>query len=361
MTKTPFASIIIATYNSAPYLPELISSLRLQVLPEGEWLEILAIDGGSKDRTIEIAEELGCKVILNPDGNAIAAKSIGFEKASSRYICYLDHDEKLIDKNSIQNKIKIFQNTPNVVAVLTSGYLLSSQEPASNWYGSEFGDPFSRFRYRFPNSYPRRAVAFKARFNTVTTYQNGFSAVIGTETSPVLIELVATASFIDASYFGREFEKDLKQSNSIPHLYSLAASKKNISPVEIFMCVEDPILHNTADNWSYIFNKIRWRVNNAASPKMGVGPSGWSGRKLLEKQSTSLKGKYFFTEVGFVVYVLTVVPLLLDTLHLVISRKKLGYSMHFVLSWYVVFLGISRKINVLLKRPIRQLRYDGSE
>lgn len=358
--KEPVVSVIIAAYNSERFLSDLVESLRNQKLPEKEWLEILIVDGGSQDNTVKVARELGCLVINNPEGNAIAAKSIGFMSAKSKYVCFLDHDEKLCNPESLFTKISVMNENPDVVAILTSGYLLEKAEPASNSYGSEYGDPFSRFRYRFPNSYIRRTKTFNRRFPGSQKEKFGYTALIGSEKSPTLIELVAAGSFVNLEFFKHNFNEILQDSNSIPHLYSLVANSPFHTPALIMLMGSDPVEHETADSWKYIFHKIRWRVSNATSPKQGVGPSGWSGRKIFEKTNYLKIPNLMFSELGFFFYVILVGPLLFDTLYLVLSRKKIGYLMHFILAWYVVVLATYQRVLKIFGKGTKKLRYDGS-
>ncbi len=59
--------------------------------------EIIIVDTGSTDRTIEIAKEFGAKVIEQPwTGSFSDARNTSFEHATSDWIIYLDADEVLV-------------------------------------------------------------------------------------------------------------------------------------------------------------------------------------------------------------------------------------------------------------------------
>jgi uncharacterized protein len=63
--KTPHTlSVVIPTWNEEHALPETISRLRANP----EVIEIIVADGGSRDRTCEVAAELGCRVIRSKPG-----------------------------------------------------------------------------------------------------------------------------------------------------------------------------------------------------------------------------------------------------------------------------------------------------
>src|SRR4051812_43993091 len=60
--------------------------------------EIVIVDTGSTDRTVEIAESFGAKVLHHEwTGDFAAARNVSFEAATSDWIVYLDADEVLIE------------------------------------------------------------------------------------------------------------------------------------------------------------------------------------------------------------------------------------------------------------------------
>ncbi len=66
------------------------------VLPVAD--EIVIVDTGSSDRTVEIAESLGCRVVHRPwDDDFSAARNAGIAVARGRWILCMDADERLCD------------------------------------------------------------------------------------------------------------------------------------------------------------------------------------------------------------------------------------------------------------------------
>jgi glycosyltransferase involved in cell wall biosynthesis len=55
-------SIVIRTLNEEKHLPELLSSIHEQKLDDGVKLEVVIIDSGSTDRTLQIAKQHDCRV-----------------------------------------------------------------------------------------------------------------------------------------------------------------------------------------------------------------------------------------------------------------------------------------------------------
>lgn len=60
--------------------------------------EIIVVDSGSQDRTVEIARERGAKVIVHPFENHVSQKNFALSQASAEWVLSLDADEALSDE-----------------------------------------------------------------------------------------------------------------------------------------------------------------------------------------------------------------------------------------------------------------------
>jgi glycosyltransferase involved in cell wall biosynthesis len=81
-------SATIITHDEERNLPRAIESLRCAD-------EILVVDSGSSDRTREIAEKLGARVIESPWPGYAKQKNLAAERAENDWILSLDADESL--------------------------------------------------------------------------------------------------------------------------------------------------------------------------------------------------------------------------------------------------------------------------
>jgi glycosyltransferase involved in cell wall biosynthesis len=81
-------SATIITYNEERNLPRAIESLRCAD-------EILVVDSGSNDRTLEVAEKFGARVIESPWPGYSKQKNLAAEKAAHDWILSLDADESV--------------------------------------------------------------------------------------------------------------------------------------------------------------------------------------------------------------------------------------------------------------------------
>ncbi len=87
----PKISIIIPTINEANNLPLLLSDLSI-IQKEGE---ILIIDSGSDDRTIDIASIYGAKVYKSKERNRGLQLDIGAKKSNGEWLIFLHADTRL--------------------------------------------------------------------------------------------------------------------------------------------------------------------------------------------------------------------------------------------------------------------------
>jgi glycosyltransferase involved in cell wall biosynthesis len=81
-------SATIITHNEERNLPRAIESLRCAD-------EIVVVDSGSTDRTVELAEKLGARVIDSPWPGYAKQKNLATERAQHDWILSLDADESL--------------------------------------------------------------------------------------------------------------------------------------------------------------------------------------------------------------------------------------------------------------------------
>ena len=100
-------SIIIPIYNTAPYLEKCINSVLKQKLKE---IEILAIDDGSTDGSLEIIKNIAkiddrVKIFHQENKGVSSARNLGIENSSGKWITFIDSDDYL-DENSICKMIE---------------------------------------------------------------------------------------------------------------------------------------------------------------------------------------------------------------------------------------------------------------
>ncbi len=324
--KPPELSIIIATFNSAKTLSLVLESVKKQTYPKSK-IEILLVDGGSKDKTIFIGKKFGCKMVKNSRTEPVYGKFLGYKKAKGKYIMYLDHDEVLLNKKSLESRISALKSNLKAKAIAGGNYKSPKEYPFINDYINEFGDPFSFFIYRLSKRDGYFADAIKNNY----PYKNKKGYVLAdfydVKNLPI-IEQVAGGGVIDAHVFKKEFSQTLNDFRLLPNFFYMMVKKY---PYLIIM-KNDPILHYSSETYKKYFKKLIWRVKNNIFFKSSIGESGYSGRERYMSKIQRLK-KYLFLP-----YALLFIPVAIDALMLSISRRNIKYLIHIYLVWYMAFI-----------------------
>src|SRR3989344_1808133 len=140
MNTCPLISVVIPTYNSKATLGKVLYAIKRQSYPQDK-IEILVVDGGSIDKTLDIAKSYNTKVLLNSKILQVYAKHIGYIKAKGKYIVHLDSDEVLVNKNSLKLKYEFFLRNNKVGAAVVSGLRTPKGASKFNDVINEYGDP----------------------------------------------------------------------------------------------------------------------------------------------------------------------------------------------------------------------------
>lgn len=120
---TPLVSIVITTYNTELYLADCINSIVTQTYP---YWEIIHVDDGSRDGSIEKMKELAIK---NKFSDRIRMfrhqKNYGYgaalyhsiQEATGDIVAIIDSDDGLVDNNALQLMVDAHLRHPNVSLV----------------------------------------------------------------------------------------------------------------------------------------------------------------------------------------------------------------------------------------------------
>lgn len=93
---TPLFSVVVACYNHEKFVKEAIDSALCQSYADRE---VIAVDDGSSDGTVEILETFGDSIVLVklPENGGVAnARNQGAARARGRYLAFLDGDDVLM-------------------------------------------------------------------------------------------------------------------------------------------------------------------------------------------------------------------------------------------------------------------------
>ncbi|MFA6981849.1 MAG: glycosyltransferase [Patescibacteria group bacterium] len=110
----PKVTIVTPALNAASVLELELKSILDQDYPR-EKIEIIVGDGGSSDRTVQIAKKYGAKVVSNPLRTGESGKMAAFRYATGEYTALIDTDNILPSSSWLKEMIKPLMENPEAV------------------------------------------------------------------------------------------------------------------------------------------------------------------------------------------------------------------------------------------------------
>src|SRR6266480_1358335 len=90
LPRYPRVSVVVCAYNAERTMEACLASLEALDYPD---YEVIVVNDGSKDRTLEIAERFPfCRIISQPNKGLSVARNVGAEAASGEIVAYTDSD-----------------------------------------------------------------------------------------------------------------------------------------------------------------------------------------------------------------------------------------------------------------------------
>ena len=124
-------SIVMPAYNCEKYVKEAINSVLAQTYQN--W-ELLVIDDGSKDNTLQIINEFGkkdfrIKPLQNEENMGVSAtRNRGIELASGDWIAFLDSDD-IWESTKLERQLKVADKNSAEFLFTGSSYINEDGEP----------------------------------------------------------------------------------------------------------------------------------------------------------------------------------------------------------------------------------------
>ena len=129
--SAPLISIIVAVFNGSKTLQQCIDSVAQQTYPNKE---LIIIDGGSKDGTIDLLEankEMISYWISEPDRGIYNAWNKGLAKAKGEWICFLGADDFFWDVQVLERMSEQLEILPTAIRVAYGQIMLLSENGES--------------------------------------------------------------------------------------------------------------------------------------------------------------------------------------------------------------------------------------
>lgn len=144
--SAPLLSVIIAVFNDKVTLQQCIDSVMQQTYPNKE---LIVIDGGSKDGTVELLEENRKKFsywISEPDRGIYNAWNKGLAQARGEWICFLGADDYFWNETVLERVSIQLEMLPTSIRVAYGQIMLVSDDGLSP---SPVGEPWEQVKESF--------------------------------------------------------------------------------------------------------------------------------------------------------------------------------------------------------------------
>lgn len=139
----PKISVVIPTFNEEENITPCLESLCSQTIPRSEY-ELIVVDGNSKDKTREYAEELADTVIIQTSKRVGGARNDGVALAKADIVATTDAD-CLIPQEWLELTLKAFEKDEKIVQLYGTVYPL---EPGIKFrFYLALANTFSRIGY----------------------------------------------------------------------------------------------------------------------------------------------------------------------------------------------------------------------
>lgn len=175
----PSISVILPTYQAEKDIKNCLDSIAMQNYPK-EKLEVLVIDGGSRDKTLEIVSKFKAfktKILFNPFRDCDEGKSIGLRHAKGEIIALIDADNELSSKDWFMTMVEPLIEDKTVFGV-ESPWLIRKDDPSINQYETllQIADPLARrFHPKMEIIDKGKYILYRAKFgDTPVIGANGF-------------------------------------------------------------------------------------------------------------------------------------------------------------------------------------------
>ncbi len=139
----PLISIVIPVRNGTALIAETIGSVVRQSYDN---IEIIVVDDGSTDSTIDVVTELsennnGIRLLKNESGKhgAPVCRNIGWRKANGKYLIFLDADD-LLDEGCLENRVKMFEADEHLDFLVFQAELFHRTPGDTKIYWNYFSD-----------------------------------------------------------------------------------------------------------------------------------------------------------------------------------------------------------------------------
>lgn len=120
MSLSPLVSVIIPVFNAEAYIACAVESVFAQTY---ENREIIVVNDGSTDQTVEILKQYGDRITLmqSPNAGPSTARNIGIQASHGEFLVFLDADDWILPEK-LARQVHFLLTNPEIGVVYSGGY-----------------------------------------------------------------------------------------------------------------------------------------------------------------------------------------------------------------------------------------------
>lgn len=221
--EPPKVSIIITTLNNEKTIGECLKSIFELNYPK-EHLEVIVVDGGSSDSTIEIAQKYPAKIIIK-HSNAPSAYNYALNYAESEIFGTIDADAK-VEKEWL-NKLVVHLKNPKVAGVSGMIETWNSESKLPRCIGYDLKYRYTRIkneanRVATMNLLLKKSIVKEVGGfdeNLATQYDTDLGVRITNKGYKIVLEPQAKCYHFNRPTFKEYFKQQLQYGKNVSKLY----------------------------------------------------------------------------------------------------------------------------------------------
>lgn len=240
-------SVIIPTYNVEKYISECLNSFLGQTFAD---FEIIIVDDGSKDKTLDIVknfQDKRIKIFSIKNSGAGVARNFGLNKANGKWVIFFDGDD-FCDKTFLEKMISKAESTDCDIAICASAEYIEKKREISRkrsahafkWFTDELANYTGSLHHA--NETVKAALIefvepwnkiYKREFLTLNNIR--FPEILCAEDTPFAYEVLLKADRI--SFIGEELVYIRRRAKSL----SFSTSKNWINYFIAYKLADDMV------------------------------------------------------------------------------------------------------------------------
>jgi glycosyltransferase involved in cell wall biosynthesis len=200
----PLVSIVIPTFNIEKYIIETIESVLAQTYGN---IELIVVDDGSTDNTLDLVKSYGSKVRLIQQENSgvCIARNRGIHESTGELICLMDHDDYWFPEK-IARQVEVMRHNPKIGVVFASFI---------RWHSDAAGE------FKTPESYNVKLIPddVDEEFSGWIYHQFLLDCWMLTSTAMFRREVFSTSGYFDVTLpYGEDWDLWLRISRNYPFI-----------------------------------------------------------------------------------------------------------------------------------------------